>query len=166
LAAQCAQIPRPAAGAGATLGGIAGGEIFAPTRPMINSDSRARTLALQKRCFEFSCAVIDAYPKGRIDDASRIIWRQLLRAATSSTFNLEEADAASSDADFVAKMRITLREAKEAHVAIRLIERCRLAGHTEVARNKDEANQLASIFHAIVKNKRENMKRAARRTNS
>jgi four helix bundle protein len=39
---------------------------------------------------------------------------QLLKAATSSTFNLAEADAASSDADFVAKMRIALREAKEA----------------------------------------------------
>ena len=133
---------------------------------MNDSNSRARTLALQKRCFEFSCAVISAYPRGRIDDASRIIWRQLLKAATSSTFNLEEADAASSDADFVAKMRITLRESKEAHVAIRLIERCRLAGDAAVTGQKDEANQLASIFHAIVKNKRENMKRAARRSNS
>src|SRR5687768_4006177 len=96
---------------------------------MTHSENRARTLALQKRCFDFSCGVVSAYPRSGLDDASRIIWRQLLKAATSSTFNLEEADAASSDADFVAKMRIALREAKEAHVAIRLIERCLLAGH-------------------------------------
>jgi four helix bundle protein len=42
------------------------------------------------------------------------MWRQLVRAAGSCTFNLEEADAASSDADFLAKMRISLREIKEA----------------------------------------------------
>lgn len=123
------------------------------------SDNRTRTLALQKRCFDFSCAVISAYPRVGHDDASRIIWRQLLKAATSSTFNLEEADAASSEADFVAKMRIALREAKEAHVAIRLIERCRLVDHDAASQCTDEANQLASIFHAIVKNKRANMLR-------
>ena len=85
------------------------------------------------------------------------MWRQLVRAITSSSFNLEEADAASSDADFVSKMRIALREVKEAHVAIRVIVRCQLAGHDNVARHQDEANQLASIFATIVKNKKANM---------
>ncbi len=123
-------------------------------------NSRERTLALQRRSFELSCAVLRAYPKGvRFDDASRIIWRQLIKAVSSSTFNLEEADAASSDADFVAKMRIALREAKEAHVAIRLIVTCELAGCATVKRYQDEANQLAAIFYTIVKNKRENMKK-------
>ncbi len=86
------------------------------------------------------------------------MWRQLIRAASSSTFNLEEADAASSDADFVAKMRISLREAKEAHVAIRIIVRCKLAAYQRVAGFQDEANQLASIFSTIVKNKKAHMK--------
>lgn len=74
---------------------------------------------------------------------------------------MEEADAASSDADFVAKMRISLREAKEAHVAIRIIVRCRLAAYQHVAKFQDEANQLASIFSTIVKNKLDNMDRGS-----
>ena len=122
------------------------------------SPSRARTLALQKRSFELTCGIICSYPTQKpLDDPSRDLWRQLIRAASSSTFNLEEADAASSDADFVAKMRISLREAKEAHVAIRMIVRCKLAAYQRVASFQDEANQLASIFSTIVKNKSAHM---------
>ena len=123
------------------------------------SPQRLRTLALQKRSFELSCNVVKAYPKEqRLDEPSRLIWRQLIKAVTSSTFNLEEADAASSDSDFVSKMRIALREAKETRVAIRLLMACRLAGSENVGKYEDEANQMASIFSAIVKNKKANMR--------
>ena len=119
------------------------------------AQDRSRTIALQNRSFEFTCGVIDAYPRAsRIDDASRLIWRQLIKAASSTTFNLEEADAASSDADFLAKLRIALREVKEAHVEIRVIARCRLAGWNGVAQFQDEAKQLAAIFAAIIVNKK------------
>ena len=122
------------------------------------SPDRERTLALQKRSFDQTCNVICAYPKIRpLDDPSRDTWRQLVRAVNSHTFNLEEADAASSDADFLAKMRIALREAKEAHVAIRIIVRCKLAGYADVGQYRDEADQLARIFFTIVKNKAANM---------
>lgn len=118
------------------------------------SPDRSRTKALQQRSFEQTCNVIAAYPKMRpLDDPSRDTWRQLVRAVNSSTFNLEEADAASSDADFLAKMRIALREAKEAHVAIRIIVCCKLAGHAEVGGYLDEADQRVAIFFTIVKNK-------------
>jgi len=124
------------------------------------SPQRLRTLALQKRSFELSCNVINAYPKQeRLDEPSRIVWRQLIRAVTSSTFNLEEADAASSDADFLSKMRIALREAKETRVAIRLLTACHLAGSAAIGKYEDEANQMASIFSAIVKNRRANMRK-------
>ena len=112
---------------------------------------------MQKRSFELSCNVIKAYPKTRgLDEPSRLVWRQLIKAVTSSTFNLEEAD--SSDADFVSKMRIALREAKETRVAIRLLTACELAGARAVGKYEDEANQMASIFATIVKNKKANMK--------
>jgi hypothetical protein len=55
-------------------------------------------------------------------------------------------------------MRIACREAKEARVAIRIIVKCELEGYAGVAKYADEANQLASIFSAIVRNKRANMK--------
>jgi four helix bundle protein len=125
----------------------------------IPSPQRARTLALQNRSFELTCAVINAYPKRPyLVDPSRDMWRQLVRAAGSSTFNLEEADAASSDADFLAKMRISLREIKEARVVMRVIVQCKLAEHETLAKYLDEAGQLVAIFMTIVRNKDANMK--------
>lgn len=85
----------------------------------------------------------------------------LVRATSSSTFNLEEADAASSDADVLAKMRISAREAKEARVAIRIIVQCKLAAHQRVAPLVDEADQLAAILFTIVKNREENLERGS-----
>jgi four helix bundle protein len=121
---------------------------------------RERIQALHDRTFDFACAIINAYPaKPYPDDASRIVWRELLKASTSSTFNLEEADAASSDADFLAKMRIALREVKEARVAIRLIIKCKLAGYAAVGGYEDEARQLGLIFGKIIVNKMANIKR-------
>jgi four helix bundle protein len=77
---------------------------------------------------------------------------------------LEEADAASSDADFLAKMRIALREVKEAHVEVRVIVRCKLAGWNVVGRFQDEARQLAAIFATIIVNKKASMLRKNQRT--
>ena len=138
------------------------GARFAPTGTMANDALRARILALHERSFELACGVIGAYPKGPyLDDPTRIVWRQLVRAATSSTFNLEEADAASSDADFLAKMRIALRETREATKAIRIIVRCKLGGYQAVGRYEDESRQMAAIFGKIIVNKKAGM---ARRT--
>jgi four helix bundle protein len=124
------------------------------------AQDRDRILALQQRSFDFTCGVVNAYPTGiRFDDASKVIWHQLLKAASSTTFNLEEADSASSDNDFLAKMKIALREAKESRVAIRIIARCELAGWREVNGFEDEARQLAAIFGKIIVNKKASMKR-------
>ena len=54
-------------------------------------------------------------------------------------------------------MRIALREAKEARVAIRIIVRCKLAGYETVAGYEDEAKQLALIFGKIIVNKKASM---------
>ena len=127
---------------------------------MNNQTHRDRIAALHQRSFNLACAVLKAYPKGPyLDDADRVVWRQLVKAITSSTFNFEEAEAASSDADFLAKMRIALREVKEAHVAIRLIVACELAGHQSVSVHEDEARQMALIFGKIIVNKKANLGR-------
>ena len=125
--------------------------------------NRDQILALQQRSFDLACCVINAFPKQKfLDNASRIVWHQLIKAVTSSTFNLEEADAASSDADFLAKMRIALREAKETRVAIRLIVACQLAAHEAVGPYEDEARQMAAIFATIIVNKKASMRRKQR----
>ena len=115
-----------------------------------DSPARQRTLRLQERVFEFAAAVLLKSPESTWHLARRETWRQLVRAASSTSYNLEEADEASSDADFVAKMKIALREAKESRKALRFITRCKLANYREIEGLEDEARQLAAIFATII----------------
>jgi hypothetical protein len=56
-------------------------------------------------------------------------------------------------------MKISLRDAKESRVAIRVIVRCQLAGWRDVKDFEDEARQLTLIFAKIIVNKKASMKR-------
>ena len=77
-----------------------------------------------------------------------------MRAADSTSNNLIEADDASSDADFLAKMKIAVREAKESRVGLlklRLgnLDHCAKTASLDL---ESEANQLAAIFASIIRN--------------
>jgi len=89
-----------------------------------------------------------------MDIPSNIVWGQLVRAADSASNNLVEADGASSDADFLHKMRIALREAKESRTCLRKLLLGSLANHDEVGRLglEQEADELAAIFATIIMN--------------
>ena len=51
-----------------------------------------------------------------------IISQQIVRSGTSVGANIEEADAGQSKRDFIAKLQISLKEAKETHYWIRLLK--------------------------------------------
>jgi len=120
------------------------------------SPARKRTLALHDRALRFSTAVNSCCPKHFSDVPSSVVWNQLVRAADSTSNNLIEADAAASDADFLNKMGLALREAKEAGAALAKIRMGSLNNFQQIANLKieSEANQLASIFAAIILNMR------------
>jgi four helix bundle protein len=82
------------------------------------SAKRQRTLALHDRALRFSTAVNTSCPQSFSNTPSAVVWGHLVRAADSTSSNLIEADAASSDADFLSKMGIALREAKESRAAL------------------------------------------------
>ena len=120
------------------------------------SDKRKRTLALHERALRFSTGVNVTCPKQFSDRPSAIVWEQLIRAADSTSNNLTEADDASSDNDFLYRMRIALREAKESRAALAKIRMGELDNHALAAEREleSEANQLASIYAAIITNMR------------
>ena len=110
---------------------------------------------LQKRAFAFAKRVLDLCPRRYVDDPSRVIWRQLIRAAPAASGILEEADEASSTSEFIYKMKLSLREMRESKRWLLFIVQCRLQRHDQLGDLPDEARQLASIFAAIVQKHRE-----------
>ena len=104
----------------------------------------------------FSVAVNGCCPQHFSNVPSSTIWRQLVRAADSTSNNLIEADDASSDADFLSKMGIALREAKESRAELIKIRMGRLDHFDRIAECdlESEAGQLAAIFASIITNMR------------
>ena len=74
------------------------------------------------RTFDFAvlviqlCVELDARP-----GVGRVLMSQILRAGTSVPAKVEEAQAAQSKADFISKMSIALKEARETHLRLRLL---------------------------------------------
>jgi four helix bundle protein len=116
------------------------------------SEARKRTLALQDRAIRFSTSVNQCCPEGRMNIPSTQVWEQLVRAADSTSNNLVEAEGGSSDADFLSKMRIALREAKESRTCLRKLRLGQLANASSVVERglEQEADELAAIFATII----------------
>lgn len=128
------------------------------------SAKRKRTLELHERALAFSNAVNTSCPQHFTSRPSAIVWDQLVRAADGSSNNLIEADAASSDADFLSKMSIALREAKESRAALAKIRMAKLDHHalTEQRNLESEASQLSAIFATIILNMRNRLEQEKR----
>ena len=88
----------------------------------------------------------------------RALSYQILAAGTSIGSNYEESDGASSNADFIAKNRIALKEAKETRFRLRV---CRLtdlldARFDPLVQESDEIVRiLATIVHKASRLRRE-----------
>ena len=120
------------------------------------STKRKRTLALHDRAVRFSAGINACCPIQFSTFPSKVVWEQLVRAADSTSNNLVEADDASSDADFLSKMGIALREVKESRAALIKVRLGNLDHYQMTAeRNlESEAGQLAAIFATIILNMR------------
>ena len=116
---------------------------------------------LHERAIQFSIAVNDCCPQRFSNIPSERVWDQLVRAADSTSNNLIEADDASSDADFLNKMGIALREAKESRAALIKIRLGSLDHFRKVTQREleSEAGQLAAIFSTIIRNMRFRLER-------
>jgi four helix bundle protein len=81
----------------------------------------------------------------------RQIAGQLFRCGTSVGANAEEAKAAYSRKEFASTNNIVLREARESHYWLRVIEATELAPIAHFRHLLDEANELIAIYTTIVR---------------
>lgn len=82
---------------------------------------------------------------------NRNAMNQLINAATSVGSNLEEAKGAHSRADFHAKIRISLKEARESHYWLRLLSSSGIVSQSRLAPLIQEASEIVAILTVIAK---------------
>jgi four helix bundle protein len=83
-----------------------------------------RDNVVKEKSFEFSVRIINLYKYLANDKKEFILSKQIIRSGTSIGANVEEACAGQSKKDFIAKLSISLKEAKETHYWLRLLFRC------------------------------------------
>ena len=107
---------------------------------------------IHDRAFRFACRVVKLYNTlSKRRGAVKPLLLQLLRAGTGVGSNLEEAEAGQSKADFVAKCRISLKEARESLYWLRVLATTEIVSPTRLASLIQEAREIVAILTTIVR---------------
>lgn len=76
---------------------------------------------VQEKSFAFAIRIVNAYKYLKSERQEYVLSKQLLRSATSVGANIEEAIGAQSKADFISKLAIAYKEARETLYWLRLL---------------------------------------------
>ena len=90
---------------------------------------------------DFSLQIIQLY-KILVEKKEYVLSKQLLRCGTSIGANVEEANAGQSKRDFIAKMSIASKEARETKYWLRLLDKSQIV-------KQDFTPYLIAIEHII-----------------
>lgn len=110
---------------------------------------------IAKKSFDFALAIIKLYVHLKQNNEF-IISKQLLRSGTSIGANVEEAIAAQSKKDFISKMSIASKEARETKYWLRLLSESQLVS-VDVSFYLQEIEHIINIITKIVKTSQENI---------
>jgi four helix bundle protein len=113
-------------------------------RPMSESIICRRSFELASRLLKLSERLWERGP------AAKHVAAQLLRCGTSIGANAEEAQEAQSRADFIAKMNISRKEARETRWWLQLALHNGLLTDSEMSWELSEASQLLAMIRSAV----------------
>lgn len=114
---------------------------------------------LLDKSFNFSVQVVEFCYSIQQYEKEYIISKQLMRSGTSIGANIEESQGAISKADFISKLHISLKEARESIYWLRILK------EVEPFNNKlesiesllNQCNQITYLLTAILKSTKENL---------
>ena len=107
---------------------------------------------IRERAFAYALRAIRLYQSlaGSKNGAGWIIGRQYLRAATSIGANIEEAQSGESRADFIHKLAVAQKEARESHYWLRLLASSGIVAEASLQPLMRETEELISVVTAII----------------
>jgi four helix bundle protein len=106
---------------------------------------------IDERSFDFAVLIVDAY-KFLLGKKEFVLSKQLLRSGTSIGANVSEAQAAQSRNDFISKMSIASKEARETLYWIRLLKNSGyLSEYSKLELLDSEIRSIVKIITSIVK---------------
>jgi len=107
---------------------------------------------IQLKSFDFAKEIIFFYKK---NDQRDPVIKQLLRSGTSIGANVEEALGGVSKKDFILKLGISYKEARESLYWIKLLKETSHPNIEAVAKLETNCGELIKILGAIIKTSKE-----------
>lgn len=107
------------------------------------------------KSFDFALRIVDLYKQLK-NNNEYVISKQLLRCGTSIGANVEEATAGQSKKDFITKMAIASKEARETKYWLRIIKESKIIDK-DLKNYLSEVEELIRILTSIVKTSQENL---------
>lgn len=120
-------------------------------------DITDRSLGYARRAIRLTRAL-----NGSRDLPTRIILRQFVRAAMSIGANVQESQAAESRPDFIHKLAVARKEARECHYWLQLLNDGKVVDSYRLAPIIDETVVLIRILSKIIVTARSRERRSAR----
>jgi four helix bundle protein len=101
------------------------------------------------KAYSFALEVIKVY-KMLVDKKEFVISKQLLKAGTSIGANVNEAISAESKRDFVHKLSVALKEARETAYWLRLLKDGLFIENENIKQVNDLCSELIRILSSII----------------
>lgn len=125
-------------------------------------DEMVRRNVVEEKSFAFAVTIVKAGRRLQLDRKEWVLSKQLIRAGISIGANIEEAIAAQSKKDFLAKMSIALKEARETHYWLRILRNSGLATEMETEAHLPACQEFIMLLSSITLTTRENLDATAR----
>ena len=108
-----------------------------------------------EKSFEFALEIIKLY-KVLLKNNEFVVSKQLLKSGTSIGANVEEGIAAQSRKDFISKISIASKEARETRYWLRLLDKSQFVDYN-YSDQLAKVEELVKLLTAIVKSSKSNV---------
>jgi len=113
---------------------------------------------VKEKSYSFALRIIKLYQYLEKTHKYFPLSKQVLRSGTSIGANIEEADGAQSKRDFIAKLQISYKEAKETHYWLRLLRDTDYLNKEQAQSILSDCEEIIRLLNAILKRSKSNEK--------
>lgn len=112
---------------------------------------------IQQKSFAFAVKIIKTYKYLIETKKEFVLSKQLLKSGTSVGANIEEALGGQSKKDFIAKLSIAYKEARETKYWLLLLKEVRYLSHDEFSSVFNDCEEILKILGKIQKTSKEKL---------
>ncbi len=109
---------------------------------------------VEEKSFKFAVRIVRLYKYLTEKKKDKVLSKQLLRSGTSIGANIAEAEQAQSNADFVSKLSIALKETSETKYWIKLMKETEYLSIEECESIMADCVEIEKILVTIIKKKK------------